>query len=129
MAILSAISTETEPDSEKKTRLEIAGQKRGEARGEHERLFMHEPAQHDMGKLCKPARDGGADMRIVIAVDRGPPGGDAVDENTPVGERETHAFARHHRERRRRRLHLGIGKPDVGEALRVPARLLGHAQG
>ncbi len=61
--------------------------------------------------------DGLANMRMVVAVAGGPPRGDAVDQLAPVGEIDAAALGARHGERRRRRLHLRVGQPEMREAL------------
>ena len=56
MAIFSATSTATDPDSEKNTRIEIAGQQRRQPLRQRQRLFVGEAAEHHMRQLMQLMR-------------------------------------------------------------------------
>ena len=122
-----ATSTETEPESVKNTRLEIARQYLRKTARERQRLLVHQPAEHHMRHDLELALHRFADMRMIVAVAGGPPRRDAIDEFAPIGEMDARAFGPHHRQRRRRGLHLRIRQPDVFEAGRVPVALVEHA--
>ena len=111
-AIFIATSTAVEPSSEKKTRVRPAGRER-RARGQARRRLVGEAGEDHLlerGRLLARA-----------AFSRGwswprrfdPPGRDAVEDSPAVGELQPDPFGAHHRQRRRRGLHLGVGMPDV----------------
>ena len=122
-AIFIATSTATEPELGEEHPVEIAGQQRGEPPRQRQRLLVHEPAEHHMRHVCKLPLDRRPDVRMVVAVAGRPPGRDAVDQLAAVGEHDAAAVGAHHRQRRRRRLHLRVGQPDVIEPGLVPGRL------
>src|SRR5690606_270687 len=70
--------------------------------------LVHEPAEHHVRHALELSLDGFADMRMVVAVARGPPGRRAVDEHAPVVEHDPRPPGTRGGERRGRRLHLRI---------------------
>ena len=84
-AIFMATSTATEPESAKNTWSRSPGSMRRQPRGQ---LFgagsCVRPPNMTCGMRLELARDRCADMRVVVAVAGGPPGGDAVDQYPPV---------------------------------------------
>ena len=55
----------------------------------------------------------GVEMRVVVAVDRRPPGTHPVDKLAAVGKLEAHAACRRHNQRSRRRRERAVRVPDV----------------
>jgi hypothetical protein len=81
---------------------------------------MDRAAEHHMRHGCELALNRGADVGMIVAVARRPPGRDAVDELTPVGQHDTAAPAGRNRQRRRYRLHLRVRQPNVLKPGGVP---------
>ena len=76
--------------------------------------LVGQPAEHHMRHGPELAFHRREYMRVVIAVDGGPPGRDAVDQPAPVGETDAAAGCLYRLERGRFCLHLRIGPPEAG---------------
>ena len=63
-------------------------------------------------------RTDSANMRVVVAVARGPPGGYAVDQRSAVLQDYTATFRAERAQRRGGALHLGVGAPEVQQEAR-----------
>ena len=72
--------------------VEIARQQRRQPPRQRQRLLVHQPAEHHMRHRGELALDRLPDVRMVVAVAGGPPGGDAVDQLAPVGEHDAAAL-------------------------------------
>ena len=95
----------------------------GQPAGERESLFVYQAAEHYMRHGCELALNGRADMRMIVAVARGPPRRDAVDQFASISQHDPAAVRRCNGKRKGRRLHLRIGQPDMLEPGRVPGRI------
>ena len=77
---------------------------------------MREPAEHHVRHARELLGDGGANVRMVVAVACGPPRRDAVDELAAVCEIKPHAVRALDDERRRRGLHLAVRQPQMTQS-------------
>src|ERR1700751_3061182 len=100
--------------------VEIARQQRSEPPRQRQRALVSEAAEHHMWHDGKLALNRGADMGMIVAVARGPPGGDPVDELASIAEHEPTAVRAHDWERRPRCAHLRIRQPDMGQPGGIP---------
>ena len=92
---------------------EIAGQNACEPRRQRIGRRMREPAEHHVRHARELRGDGGADVRMVVAVAGGPPRRDAIDELAAVGEIKPYSVRALDDERRRRGFHLPIRQPQM----------------
>src|SRR6202047_978256 len=61
-------------------------------------------------------------MRVIIAVESGPPACDSVDGSAAVAEKNAASLRVRDGQRVRRRLHLRVGQPNMANAARKPLR-------
>src|ERR1700732_383087 len=61
-------------------------------------------------------------MRVVVSMAGGPPARDPVDELAAVVEKNAAPLRARDGQRVRRRLHLGVGQPNMTNAARKPVR-------
>ena len=87
----------------------IARHQRGKPPRQRLPRLVDKPRKHDMRQLVELGMDGGADLRVVVAVTGGPPRRDTVDQAAAVGKFDAHARGGNHRQRRRCRRHLRVG--------------------
>ena len=81
----------------------------GKARGR----FVGESAEHDVTHPPELRVRRGVEHGVPVAVDRGPPRAHAVDELTPVGQRQPDALGTIRDQRRCRRGEAPVRMPDV----------------
>ena len=96
--------------------LEVARQQRRQPLGQPQGRLVHQPAQHHVRHPAELPRHRVADVRVVVAVAGGPPGGDAVDQHPAVGQPDPAPVGPGCPKRRMRGPHLGVGKPEVAGA-------------
>ena len=117
---MSATSTATDPESEKKTRVSPGGTSAVSRLGQPQRRLVYQAAEHHVRHCLELPRDALEDMRVIVAVADAPPRRDAVDQLAAVGQDDAAAVRPHDRQRRRCNLHLAVGEPDVREAMFIP---------
>ena len=100
----------------KKHMVQIAGQHRRQPRGEPFRRRVGKAAEHHMRHRGKLLRHRRADMRMVVAVTRRPPGGDAIDQRAAIIEENPAPLGAHGLQRGRSALHLRVGGARDGSA-------------
>ncbi len=93
--------------------VQVAGEQGGEAGGQVFGGRVGEAAEHDVRHLGELSGDGFADVRMIIAVAGGPPGGDAVDQLASVFEGDGAALGGGGAERWGGGAHLGVRAPEV----------------
>ena len=102
--------------------VQVAGQQACKPGGQPIGRLVRQAAEHHVRRALQLCGHRRADVRVIVAVTGGPPGGDAVDKFAPVLQDDPRAFGAGHRQRRGRGLHLTIGTPDVAGALGKPVR-------
>ena len=68
-----------------------------------------------MGHVAELTFDRGVEHRVAVAMQSGPPRGHAVDHLTSIGQVQSDALRRHHRNGRMDGRHGRIGMPDRGQ--------------
>ncbi len=96
-----AISTATEPDSEKNTRSRSPGTSAASRRASVSACSCTSPPNITCGMTRELTLDRLPDVRMIVAVAGGPPRRDAVDQLASVGEHDAAAMGARHRQRRR----------------------------
>ena len=112
-AIFIATSTATEPLSAKNTWFRLPGSSAASRAAKLFRRLVGEAAEHHMRHARELRLDGVRDMRVVVAVARGPPGRDAVDQLSAVFQRDSAAVCAGGFQRGCGALHLGVRAPEV----------------
>src|SRR5258708_2570794 len=102
--------------------VEVARQQSCETSGEPQRLFVREPAEHDVGHHRELLLYGTLDMRMVVAVAHCPPRCDPVDEFASVGEKDSRTVRPNHRQWRIGGFHLRVRQPEMFYPTLVPIR-------
>jgi hypothetical protein len=82
--------------------------------GQADRRRMGQPAEHDVRHLGDLVGDRLVERRVVVAVDRRPPRGHAVDQLAPVGQRQAHPVGPHDRQVGGASGARCVGMPHVG---------------
>ena len=119
-AILSATSTATDPESEKKTRVSPGGAIAVSRPARTQRRLVHQAAEHHVRHRLQLPRHALENMRVIVAVADAPPRRDAVDQLAAVGQDDAAAVRPHDGQGRRGDLHLAVGEPDVRKAVFIP---------
>ena len=88
--------------------------------GQPERRLVHQAAEHHVRHRLQLPRHALEDMRVIVAMADAPPRRDAVDQLAAIGQNDAAAVRPHDGQRRRRDLHLAVGKPDVRKTLFIP---------
>ncbi len=110
--------------------LERRSQQGAQPRRQAQGRLVRQPAEHHVRHDLKLAGHRIADVRMVVAVAGGPPRRCPIHQLAPVGQDDARPMREGDRQRRLCRLHLGVGQPDVRQALGVPGwRGLGHREG
>ena len=73
----------------------------GQPAGQRQSLFVYEAAEHHMRHGRELALNGRADMRMIVAVARGPPRRDAVDQFASISQHDPAALRRGDGKRKR----------------------------
>ncbi len=113
-AILTATSTETEPESQKNTFCSGSGGQLDQELREPGCGFVGEAAEHDVRHAPPHLNRGrGVEARVPVTVDRRPPRTHPVDHRPSVGEFEVNPP-------RRRRHHQRLGRRGQRPPVRMP---------
>ena len=112
-AILIATSTPTEPESARKTCSRPGGVSSTSVVASSDRRLVGEPAEHHVAHPAGLVGQGGVEDRVAVAVDRGPPGGHAVDQLTAVGQPQPDALGALDQVGVGAPGHRPVGMPDV----------------
>jgi hypothetical protein len=94
--------------------LEIAGQEIRKTPRQRDRLGVHGPAEHEVRHPLELRAHRCTDVGVVVAVTRGPPGRDPVDQHASVGEGDAYTVGPIDDERLWRSLHLAVWQPQRG---------------
>ena len=90
-AILIATSTATEPESQKNTCSSPPGVSATSRSRQLDRRLVGQAAEHDVGHAPELVSTAAVQLRVVVAVDRAPPGRHAVDQLAAVLEPDADA--------------------------------------
>ena len=94
------------------------------------RRRMGDPAKHHVRHLIDLRFHRRIEARVIVAVDRRPPGGHAVNQLFTAGEGQLAPVGGNHRVDRQGGSHRGVGVPDVapieGEIVQCHKRLVNH---
>ncbi len=90
----------------------VAGH-RGQPLGQQDRRLVGEPAEHHVGHPAELVGDRGVDLRHPVAVDGRPPRRHAVEDLTPVGQRQVDPVGALHHVGGHGGRDSGVGMPDV----------------
>ena len=112
-AILSATSTETEPESAKKTCCSGSGVQLHQAAAEVDGRPVGEPAEHHVAHRVGLAAYGVVEPRVPVAVDRAPPRRHRVDQRRAVGQPDPDALGVVDQLHAVGCGHRGVGMPEV----------------
>ena len=95
---------------------QVLGQPSPQSRHQLQGRFVREAREHHVVQPRRLALQGTHQARMPVAVQAGPPAGDAIQHPLPVAQQQVAALATHHWHRRIRLVHLHLreGVPHMG---------------